>query len=142
MRGRRPSAVKQQQFDYAYLCGAVCPATGETEALIVPHVDKCIMTQHLQQISAKTEPGRHAVVIMDGAGWHQASLVEGLKNVDIIKLPSYSPELNPIEQVWSWLRQHHLVTRCCSGYKDIADGGTMAWNDFVTDTLPVTKMCY
>ena len=47
--------------------GAVCPATGETEALIVPHVDKCIMTQHLEQVSAKTKPGRYAVVIMDGA---------------------------------------------------------------------------
>jgi hypothetical protein len=61
------------------LFGAVCPSTGETEALIVPHVDKCIMTQHLEQISAKTVPGRYAVVIMDGADWHQASLVEGLK---------------------------------------------------------------
>jgi transposase len=57
------------------------------------------MTQHLEQISVKTKPGRYAVVIMDGAGWHQASLVEGFKNVNIIKLPPYSPELNPIEQV-------------------------------------------
>ncbi len=40
MKGCRPRAVKQQQFDYAYLFGAVCPATGETEALIAPYVDK------------------------------------------------------------------------------------------------------
>jgi hypothetical protein len=126
---------------HEYLFGAVCPATGETEALIVPHVDRCIMTQHLEQISAKTKLGRYAVMIMDGAGWHQASLVEGFKNVNIIKLPPYSQELNPIEQVWNWLRQHHLANRCFSGYEDIVDACTLAWNDFVSDTLRVTKMC-
>jgi transposase len=120
----------------------VCPATGEAESLIVPHVDKCVKTQHhLEQISAKIKPGRYAVVIMDGAGWHQASLVEGFKNVNIIKLPLYSPELNPIEQVWSGLRQHHLANRCFNGYEDIIDACSLAWNDFVSDTLRVTKMC-
>jgi transposase len=75
----------------------VCKATGESEALIAAHVDKDIMRRHLEQISAKTEVGKHAVIIMDGAGWHQASLVEEISNVSIIKLPTYSPELNPIE---------------------------------------------
>lgn len=139
--GTRPRAVKQQQFEYAYLFGAVCPATGATEALITPYVDKDIMTLHLEQISAKTEANRHAVVIMDGAGWHQASLVEEINNVSILKLPPYSPELNPIEQVWSWLRQHHLANRCFSGYEDIVDSCTHAWNDFIDDTSRVIKMC-
>ena len=121
--------------------GAVCPATGETEALIAPYVDQNIMSHHLEQISAKTKPGRHAVVIMDGAGWHQASLVEDISNVSILKLPPYSPELNPIEQVWSWLRQHHLANRCFSGYDDIVDASSIAWNDFVSDAKRVTKMC-
>jgi len=67
MKGRRPRIVKQQQFDYAYLFGAVCPSTGETEALITPYVDKNIMTRHLEQISEKTAVGRYALVIMDGA---------------------------------------------------------------------------
>jgi transposase len=140
MKGCRPRAVKQQQFDYAYLFGAVCPATGETEALIAPYVDKNIMTHHLKQISAKTKTGRHAEVIMDGAGWHQASLVDGIRNVSILKLPPYSPELNPIEQVWSWLRQHHLANRCFSGYDDIVEACTIAWNDFVSVPKRVTKM--
>ncbi|MFT4941817.1 MAG: hypothetical protein ACI88A_004888 [Paraglaciecola sp.] len=49
-KGCRPRAVKQQQFDYAYFFGAVCPATGETEALIAPHVDKEMISRHLEQI--------------------------------------------------------------------------------------------
>ncbi|EHA1127536.1 hypothetical protein FG475_20985 [Vibrio navarrensis] len=58
-RETRPKAVKQQQSEYAYLCGSVCPARGIGEAMIVPWVNKEIMTEHLKQISAVTEKGRH-----------------------------------------------------------------------------------
>ena len=79
---------------------------------------------------------------LDGAGWHQAALADELKNVKIIKLPPYSPELNPIEQVWGWLRQHHLANRCFKNYEDIVNACTIAWNDFVSDKVRVTKMCF
>ncbi|REL28033.1 hypothetical protein DXX93_16655 [Thalassotalea euphylliae] len=67
-KGSRPRVVWQQQFDYGYLFGAVCPATGQTEALITPFVNKAMMTEHLSQISKATPQGRHAVVIIDGEG--------------------------------------------------------------------------
>jgi transposase len=140
-KGSRPRVVKQQQFDYAYLFGAVCPATGETEALLAPWVNKDVMIQHLEQISAKTKPGRHAVVIMDGAGWHTQDIAQDISNVSILKLPAYSPELNPIEQVWSWLRQHHLANRCFEGYEDIVDACSSAWNHFREDCQRVIKLC-
>ena len=50
-----------------------------------------------------------------------------------MKLPPYSPELNPIEQVWCWLRQHHLANYCFDSYEDILDACIAAWNDFVCD---------
>ena len=75
------------------------------------------------------------------AGWHQASLVEDISNVSNLKLPPTSPELNLIEQVWSWLRQHHLANRCFSGYDDIVEACSIAWIDFVSDVKRVTKMC-
>ena len=75
------------------------------------------------------------------AGWHQASLVEDISNVSILKLPPYSPELNPTEQVWSLLRQHHLANRCFSGYDDIVEACSIAWIDFVSGAKRVTKMC-
>jgi hypothetical protein len=59
----------------------------------------------------------------------------------IIKLPPYSPELNPIEQVWSWLRQNHLANRCFSGYDDIVDASSIDWNDFASDVKRVTTKC-
>ena len=125
-KGSRPRAVKQQQFEYVYLFGAVCPATGETEAIIAPLVNKEIMQQHLELISKRTQPGRHAVIIMDGAGWHTDDIAQEIDNLSVIKLPPYSPELNPVEQVWSWLRQHHLANRCFNGYEDIVDASSAA----------------
>jgi transposase len=126
--GSRPRAIKQQQFEYAYLFGAVCPATGETEALITPYVNKEIMIKHLALISKKTRPGRHAVVIMDGAGWHTNDIDTEFDNLSIMKLPPYSPELNPVEQVWQWLRQNKLANRCFKHYEDIVESCSDAWN--------------
>ena len=65
--GTCPRAVKQQQFEYAYLFGAVCPSTGATEAIIAHYIDMEMMREHLSLISKCTEGGRHAVIIVDGA---------------------------------------------------------------------------
>ena len=69
-KGTRPRAVKQQQFEYAYFFGAVCPATGDTEALIAPIMNMDVMEKHLSLISKKVPKGRHAVIVVDGAAWH------------------------------------------------------------------------
>ncbi len=98
--------------------------------MVVPWVNKNIMVEHLKQISAVTEKGRHAVVIMDGAGWHTNDIAEPFDNVSIIKLPTYSPELNPIEQVWSGLRQHYLANPSFADYEDIVSKVCRAWNSF------------
>jgi len=140
--GTRPRAVKQQQFEYAYLFGSVCINNGASEAMVVPFVNKKIMKAHLEQISKVTPSDRHAVVIMDGAGWHSDDIDSGFYNVSIIKLPPYSPELNPIEQVWSWMRQHHLANRIFKGYEHIVDEICKAWNDFVSIRKRVKSMCF
>lgn len=140
-KGSRPRAVRQQQFEYAYLFGAVCPSTGQTEALIAPCVNKDVMTQHLQQISQATPDGRHAVVVIDGAGWHTMDTAAPFNNLTLIKLPPYSPELNPIEQVWQWLRQRHLSNRTFKGYEDIVDACSNAWNTFRQNIDTVKSIC-
>ncbi len=85
--GSRPCVVKQQQFEYVYLFAAVCPATGETEALIAPWVNKEIMQQHLDLKSKRKASERHAVVIMDSAGWHTDDIAKDFTNMSIIKRP-------------------------------------------------------
>jgi transposase len=140
-KGTRPRAVRQQQFEYAYLFGAVCPSTGATEALISPCMNMDVMRKHLSLISRRTKPERHAVIVVDGASWHQESLGDEFDNITIIKLPPYSPELNPIEQVWQWLRQNELANRCFKGYEDIVDACTDAWNSFIKDIDRVKELC-
>lgn len=140
-KGSRPRAVKQQQFDYGYLFGAVCPTNGKTEALITPLVNKEAMRQHLQLISEATERGRHAVVIVDGAGWHTRDTAAPFDNITLLKLPPYSPELNPMEQVWQWLRQRCLSNRVFESYEQIVEQVAEAWNTFRVDIERVCKQC-
>jgi hypothetical protein len=92
-KGTRLRAFKQQQFEYAYLFGAVCPATGDTEALIAPimnmnmNMNMDVMEKHLSLISQKVPEGRQAVIIVDVVAWHQVHLTEKFDNLSIIKLP-------------------------------------------------------
>lgn len=141
-KGTRPRVVRQQQFESAYLFGAVCPATGATEAIISPLSNSDAMREHMSLIAKRTPRGRHAVVLMDGAGWHQKHIADEFDNVTIIKLPPYSPELNPIEQVWQWLRQNELANRCFAGYEDIVEQCSRAWNSFISDVDRVKNLCY
>jgi len=66
-KGTRPRAVKQQQFEYAYFFGAVCPATGDTEALIAPIMNRDVMEKYLSLIAQKVPKGRRAVIVVDSA---------------------------------------------------------------------------
>lgn len=139
--GSRPRAIRQQQFEYGYLFAAVCPRTGQTEALVSPSANKAAMVQHLSQISQATPIGRHALVVVDGAGWHTRDTALSLKNITLLKLPPYSPELNPVEQIWSWLRQHCLSNRTFKDYEDIVESVSKAWNQFISVPERVKRMC-
>ena len=79
------------------------------------------MQKHLQLISDATPKGRYSIVIMDRASWHSNKIVSEFDNLSIMHLPPYSPELNPIEQVWSWLRQNDRANFAFKDYEDIVE---------------------
>lgn len=139
--GTRPRVVRQQQYDYAYVFGAVCPQRDQARALVLPTVNTAAMALHLRAIDEVVPPGRHALVVVDGAGWHGPSVTDGLNNVTLLKLPSASPELNPTEQVWQQLRQRHLANRCFSGYEDVVQACCEAWNAFTSLPGAVRQLC-
>lgn len=128
-KGSRPRAPRDQRYDWAYLFGAVCPARGIGAALVLPFVNAEAMSLHLAEISTQVAPGAHAVVTLDGAGWHQAGgrLVVP-ENISLLPLPPYSPELNPVENLWQFLRQNHLANRVFDTYTAIVDACCEAWN--------------
>ena len=129
LRGSRPAAPRDTRYDSAYLFGAVCPDRGVGAALVLPSVNIEAMNLHLAEIGLRVAPGAHAVVVLDGAGWHQPG--DRLKlpaNVSLLHLPPYSPQLNPVENVWQFLRQNYLAHRVLDTYDDIVQACCDAWN--------------
>ena len=109
---------------------------------MVPLSNMEAMKEQLRLISQATPVGKHAVVIMDQASWHQRYLADEFNNLTVIHIPPYSPELNPIEQVWSWLRQNEVANRCFENYDDIVETLCGAWNRFCEDKSRVISLCF
>lgn len=96
---------------------------------MLPFVNTEAMNLHLAEISALVAPGAHAVITLDGAGWHQTGGKLRLPdNISLLPLPSYSPELNPAENIWQFLRQNYLANRVFATYDEIVDACCDAWN--------------
>ena len=99
---------------------------------MLPFVNTEAMNLHLAEISAKVMPGAHAVITLDGAGWHQTGGKLNLPdNISLLPLPPYSPELNPVENIWQFLRQNHLANRVFDTYTGIVDACCEAWNALI-----------
>src|ERR1700674_5265007 len=131
-RGTRPPAPRDQRYDWAYLFGAVCPARGAAAALVLPYANAEAMNLHLAEISRHVTAGAHAVVVLDGAGWHQTGGRLRLPhNISLLHLPPYSPELNPVENIWQFLGQNQLSNRVFDSYTAIVDACCQAWNALV-----------
>ena len=128
-RGSRPPAPKDRRYAWAYLFGAICPARRIGAGLVLLHANADAMTLHLEEIGRAVAPGAHAVVVLDGAGWHKlGGRLRVPDNISVLPLPPYSPELNPVENVWQFLRQNQLSNRVFDGYDAIVDACCHAWN--------------
>ena len=127
--GSRPAALRDQRRQSAYLFGAVCADRGVGAALVLPHANAEAMSLHLAEISRHVAKGAHAVVVLDGAGWHQT--VGRLRvpgNVSLLRVPPYSPELDPQENVWQYLRQNQCANRVFADDDAIVTACCTAWN--------------
>jgi hypothetical protein len=136
--GSRPPMVRDNRHTAAYIFGAICPARGVGAAIITPTVNTECMNLHLAEISTQIAPGAIAAIICDGAGWHQIGGRLILpNNIVLVPLPPYAPELNPMENVWDYLRANRLSARVWDTYDDILDACSSAWNWFVNDPKPI-----
>lgn len=94
------------------------------------------MQLHIDEIARHVGKGAHAVLLLDRAGWHTTGALKWPKNITPILLPSRSPELNPVEQVWQFLRANFLSNRVFETYDEIIQASCEAWNRLVA--LPGT----
>ena len=118
--GSRPLMARDNRHDSAYIFGAICPQRGVGAAMITPAANTEMMNLHLAEISTQVAAGARAVLICDSAGWHQTggALVVP-ENILLLNLPPYSPELNPMENVWDCLRQNKPCSLVWDSYDDI-----------------------
>ena len=120
-----------QRCDNAYLFGAICPARGVGAALALPCADADMMQLHLDEISRNVAAGAHAVLLLDRAGLHTAGKLDLPKNITPIFLPSRAPELNPVENVWQYLRQNGLSNTVFENYDAMVDAACAAWRNLI-----------
>ena len=129
-RGTRPRAPRDTRHQWAYIFGAVCPARGAAAGLVMPFADTPAMNAHLVEIARTVAPGAHAVLVLDGAGWHGGYDLAVPDNLSLLMLPPYSPELNPVENVWQFLRANWRAISVFDDYDAIVDACCSAWNRF------------
>ena len=139
-RGTRPRQPADQRYESAYLFGAICPARGTGAALALPYADTHAMQLHLDEIARTVRPGAHAVLLLDRAGWHTTPVLAVPKNISLILLPSRSPELNPVENIWQYLRQTWLSNRVFETYDDIVEAACDAWRRLIAQPKTITSI--
>jgi transposase len=89
------------------------------------------MNLHLAEIAATVAPAAHAILLVDQAGWHLSTRLLVPANITIILLPPKCPELNPVENVWQFMRDNWLSNRIFKSYDDLVDHCCAAWNKLV-----------
>ena len=106
----------------------------------MPAANAEAMSLHLAAIGSKVAPGSHAALVLDGAGYHIAAALAIPNNVTLVPLPPYAPELNPMENVWEYLRGNKLAITVFKDYDDIVDQSCQAWNLFANDRERVASV--
>jgi hypothetical protein len=133
--------VRDNRHHSACIFGALCPDRAVGAAIVMPWVSSEAMTIHLAEISKQVSADAHAVLVCDGAGWHQAGQRLTIPdNISLLRLPPYAPELDPIENTWEYLRANQLSMRVWENYENIVDACCDAWNSLVDDIQRITSI--
>ena len=126
--------VRDNRHGSVHIFGAICLARGIGAAVIMPVVNTEAMNHHLKEISAQVATSAHALLICDGAGWHQPG--ERLivpDNITLMRLPPYAPELNPMENAWDYQRGNKLSSMVWDDRDAILNACESAWNFLAND---------
>ena len=110
-KGKTVEVAVKQAYKNFYVFSSVSPITGEDFTLFLPEVNTDMMNIYLDEFRKKY-PDKCILLFMDQAAWHKSKSLEKSDNVKIIFLPPYSPELNPVEKLWWWLRNettHNMI---------------------------------
>lgn len=140
--GSRPRKVRQTQYDYVWVIGAVCAETGQAEGLLSPRLNTDVINIFLHQFSQTLPEDEHAVMVWDGAGFHRAKHLQVPANVTLVELPPYSPELNPIENLWHYLKSHYWSNRAYDDFEHLIQAAEVTWKTACLDPQLMKTVCH
>jgi len=103
-KGFRPHVAAEIVYEYTYAFAAVSPADGVLDSLVLPITNTEVMSIFLKELSTR-HPEEYILMFIDGAGWHRANRLKVPANIRLVRLPPYSPELNPVEHLWDEIRE-------------------------------------
>ncbi len=119
-RGIRPCVPSQMIREYTYAYVAVSPHNGQMDSVILPEVSEAAMSIFLREVSER-HPDDFILMLMDGAGWHRAKALNIPKNMALLFLPPYSPELNPVEHIWDHIREYWFSNEVFNSIQAVED---------------------
>jgi hypothetical protein len=117
------------------------PGTNNAFALVLPHANTAAMQEFLDRFAATLGEDEHVAMILDQAGWHGSNSLSVPANITLISLPAYSPELNPVERVWLYLKERFLSHRLLDDYDAIVDAACKAWNRLLAEAGRIKSLC-
>lgn len=141
LKGQRPPGKCDQRYDWTYIFAAVEPLSGDAFALVLPTVSTVTMNLFLAEFAKSLAPDEHAVMVLDGAGWHASNALKVPNNVSLVSLPPYSPECNPVERVWLYLRERFLSLQVFPDQAAIVQACCDAWNALVEEADRIKSLC-
>lgn len=130
-----------KRFTFAYIFAAVEPGTDNGFALVMPYANTQAMQEFLDRFAATVGDHEHVVMMLDQAGWHGSRDLRVPANVTLEPLPAYSPELNPVERVWLYLKERFLSHRLHADYDAIVEAACDAWNRLRNEVGRITSLC-
>jgi transposase len=139
-RGTRPSAPQDQRHSPTHVFDAVCPREGKGAALVLPFCNTAAMNLHLAEISQMVSPGKHAVLLLDQAGWHLSGDFTLPPDSTLLPLPPKCPERNVMENIWQFIRENWLSNRGFHDHDEIVDHRCLGWNRPIDQPWHITSI--
>lgn len=108
---------------------------------MLPYANTAAMQEFLDRFSETLGQDEHAAMVLDRAGWHGSNSLAVPVNITLVALPPYSPELNPVERVWLYLKERFLSHRLLDDYSAIVQAACCAWNRLVAEAGRIKSLC-
>jgi len=119
-KGTRPTVPRHKVREYRYLFGAAEPKTGKSCFRIYSHCDTVCMSHFLNELSEQFIDDI-ILLVCDNAAWHKSKALVVPENIVITHIPPYTPEMNPVEQLWDEMREKNFANQYFNSLKEVID---------------------